>query len=380
MPAGFSRLQVSGYRRLRDLDIQLAPFNVLIGANGVGKTSVLEVMSLLAASAAGRLDEAVRSAGGLSRLITLGHRDPLLIRLDRHEARATMHYELQLAPALLGYSIELEQLTQHQGDKAPFQHLDSRGSDIRYYEMTVKNLVRPTWRHNPCETSLSQVPKQLHPAERFREGLASLAQFHSLDVSPRAAVRQPQPLQPVFLPGGNGEYLASCLHYLQETKPDCFEAIEDSLSAAFPRFERLDVPVVAGQLSITWKERALQQPLYAQQLSDGALRFLWLVTLLQSPELPAVTLIDEPEVSLHPQMLRLLADVMREASTRTQLIVATHSDRLVSFLNPAELVVCDLDDQGRTVAQRGDTLALDEWMSDYTFDQLWSRGGSAGRS
>ena len=92
--------------------------------------------------------------------------------------------------------------------------------------------------------------------------------------------------------------------------------------------------MAAGRLTLAWKEFGFARPFYASELSEGTLRFLWLATLLQSPGLPKVTLIDEPEVSLHPEMLRLLADLMREASARTQLIVATHSDRFVRFLEP----------------------------------------------
>jgi predicted ATPase len=103
-------------------------------------------------------------------------------------------------------------------------------------------------------------------------------------------------------------------------------------------------------------------------------------TLLQSPGLPKITLIDEPEVSLHPEMLRLLADLMREASDRTQLVVATHSDRFVRFLEPCELVVCDRDDAGGMTVQWADELDLKAWMEDYTLDQLWSMGRLGGRA
>lgn len=383
MPSGFARLQVSGYRRLADIDIPLTPFNVLIGANGVGKTSVLEVMSLLAASAAGRLDETVRAGGGIGSLMTLGRQEPLRMRLDTpQQTDGSSRYELQLESAPLGFTIASEQLTQQSSvNPLPFHQIESRGSDIRYFESGSGNVVRPTWEHKPFETSLSQVPKLFRSAERFREALASVALLHALDVSPRAPIRQSQPIQPAFLPGQNGEYLVSCLYYLRETNRDCFESIEDSMRAAFPAFERIDFPPVAtGQLSLAWRDMNFSRPLFAHQLSEGTLRFLWLVTQLQSPEPPAVTLIDEPEVSLHPEMLRLLADLMREASAHTQIIVSTHSDRFVRFLNPAELLVCDLDESGGTVIRRGDTLELDEWLDDYTLDQLWSIGRLGGRS
>jgi predicted ATPase len=182
------------------------------------------------------------------------------------------------------------------------------------------------------------------------------------------------------MPGKDGEDLVSCLYYLREAKRDRFEAVEDALRVAFPTFERLDFPpVAAGTLTMAWKDKHYTRPMYAHQLSEGTLRFIWLVTLLQSPGLPTVTLIDEPEVSLHPEMLRLLTELMREAATRTQLIVATHSDRFVRFLKPAELMVCDLNDAGRTVVTRANELDLDEWMEDYSLDQLWSMGRLGGR-
>src|SRR5439155_10343133 len=118
---------------------------------------------------------------------------------------------------------------------------------------------------------------------------------------------------------------------------------------AFPRFERLDFPpVAAGTLGLAWRERGFSKPLYTHQLSEGTLRFLWLTTLLQSPGLTALTLLDEPEVSLHPELLSLLADQLREASRRTQILVATHSDRLIRFLQPDEIMLMDSTEDGMT--------------------------------
>ncbi len=122
---------------------------------------------------------------------------------------------------------------------------------------------------------------------------------------------------------------------------------------------------------MAWKDSRFTTPLYMNQMSEGTLRFLWLATLLQSPGLAAVTLLDEPEVSLHPELLKLLAELLREASTRTQLIVATHADRLIRFLEPREVVTLDLADDGTALAAWADQLDLDEWLTEYTLDELW---------
>jgi predicted ATPase len=175
--------------------------------------------------------------------------------------------------------------------------------------------------------------------------------------------------------------LISSLFTLRETQQERFEAIQDALRVAFPGFERLEFPPVgAGVVTLGWRERGYTRSFFANELSEGMLRFLWLATLLQAPELPTVILIDEPEVSLHPELLRILTELLREASERTQLVVATHSDRLVRFLHPEEIVVCDVDEHGGMTVQRADELDLQDWLEDYTLDQLWSMGRIGGRS
>jgi predicted ATPase len=216
--------------------------------------------------------------------------------------------------------------------------------------------------------------------EDFRKRLGSSTHYHVLDVSRRAPIRVPQQLRDARLPGHDGEDLVSCLYNLRETEPDRFEAIEASLRAGFPNFERLNFPAVAaGMLAMTWKEKTSRNPFYMHQLSEGTLRFLWLATLLQSPGLTAVTMIDEPEVSLHPELLSLLADLMREASQRTQLIVATHADRLIRFLKPSEVVTIDVNEEGTAEVRRADELDLDRWLEDYTLDEVWQMGRMGAR-
>ncbi|OBQ36874.1 MAG: ABC transporter ATP-binding protein, partial [Anabaena sp. CRKS33] len=203
--------------------------------------------------------------------------------------------------------------------------------------------------------------------------------YGALNVAPKSPVRLPQSMRPASLPGANGEDLVSCLYYLRETDPERFEIIEDTLTAAFPDFQRLGFPpVAAGTITMTWKDKNFSKPIYMHQLSEGTLRFIWLITLLQSPGLTAVTLIDEPEVSLHPELLRLLADMMREASQKTQLIVATHSDRLIRFLKPEEVLVCDAED-GLTTMRWGDSFNLEHWLEEYSLDQVWAMNLMGGR-
>ncbi len=106
---------------------------------------------------------------------------------------------------------------------------------------------------------------------------------------------------------------------------------------------------------------------------------MWLATLLQSPGLTAVTMIDEPEVSLHPELLSLVADLLREASQRTQVIVATHADRLVRHLKPSDVVTINVNDEGAAELTWADELDLEKWLEEYTLDEVWRMGRMGGR-
>jgi predicted ATPase len=377
----FERLHVQGFKRLINVDLELRPLNVLIGANGSGKTSLLEVFSLLAASASGGLSAGLSELGTITSVLSLDKVKELSFELvTATEPHAdSLTYRLTLAPSGVAYQITEEKLFQYRGPDL-FLYLDARPGDIGYAGPQGE-WVKPTWEYNPLETALSQVPKMFQVPERFRNMLASSTYYHWLNVSPRAPVRLPQRAHPTTLPGKDGEDLVTCLFYLRETERDRFEAIEDALKVAFPGFVRLDFPLVgSGIVAMTWRDSNFTSPFYQQQLSEGILRFLWLATLLQSPGLTGVTLLDEPEVSLHPELLSLLAELMREASARTQLIVATHADRLVRSLEPNEVIVMDLEEDGTVGATWGDQLDLEEWLKEYTLDEVWSRGLMGGRS
>ncbi|WP_233258611.1 AAA family ATPase [[Phormidium] sp. ETS-05] len=350
----------------------MRPLLVIIGANGAGKTSFLDLLSLISASARGNLQDKLQRQGGLRQILTRGQAENLEIALAMQAPEEPpLNYSLALSPQGISYEIRKENLTQQRNPNAPepFKHIESSGLDIKYYD---NGLVRPNWEYNYLETALSQVPKMYREPENLRKSLAACTYYGALDVSEKSPIRLPQGMRPAKLPGKNGEDLVSCLYDLRETDRDGFEMIEDILATAFPDFERLNFPpVAAGTLSMTWTDKNFSQPIYIHELSEGTLRFLWLATLLQSQSLTTITLLDEPEVSLHPDLLRHLVYMMREAAKHTQLIVATHSDRLIRFLEPHEVVICDLE-EGEAKMTWGDTLDLDKWLADYTLDQLWA--------
>lgn len=202
----FKNLTVQGFRRLNDVQMPLRPLSVMIGANGAGKTSILDVLSLLAKSAQGKMADAIADLSGLSNVLTYDRAKELSLGISMtvpgHEP---LEYKIGLEAQGIAYSIREETLSQQsKPHPRPFLHIDSHGPDIRYFETAKSKLVRPNWDHKPLETSLAQVPKMFRAPEEFRSRLASSTFYHVLNVDPRSPVRLPQPMRPAALPGRNG--------------------------------------------------------------------------------------------------------------------------------------------------------------------------------
>ncbi len=164
----FGTIHVQGFRRLYDVDLKLNSLNVVIGANGSGKTSLLDVFSLLAASASGRLKESISDLSGIdanltNRLAAKGDKArfmafSLAMSVPHHNP---IDYRITLTPQGVGYEISDEMLTQQRDRQPqPFKHIQAHHGDVRYYDQDGrKGLIRPNWEYNPTESALSQVPK-----------------------------------------------------------------------------------------------------------------------------------------------------------------------------------------------------------------------------
>lgn len=384
----FNKLCVEGYRSLVDVTLSLHPLNVMIGPNGSGKTSFLDIFQLLRDATQERLSESLEKQGGLNAALSKTPNAPdhlkveLTVDAESERSPEPMYYRFQLTPRDVGYLIQLEQLEWHYDPRAPqpFRYIDAHADDVRYFDLDLqRGFVRPSWDYDHTELALAQIPRMYAGPEALRNMLSRTRFFSFLDVTPRSVVRLPQSLTPTTSPGANGENLYSALYNLRATHNGVYERIEEVLRLGFPEFRTLKFPVVgAGQVALTWYQDDLTRPLYASELSEGTLRFLWLATVLLSPYASPITLIDEPEVSLHPELLKLLAELLQDASARGQFIVATHSADLVRWLQPNEVLVLDKVDGG-TQCTWADSLDLSDWLREYTLGELWLMGTLGGR-
>ena len=226
---------------------------------------------------------------------------------------------------------------------------------------------------------LASVPSDHPVVQEIRGLLRSTVHLIPVDISNRSVLRLPQNIAPGFYPYPNGERLFSALYNLRIEQEIVYESILNVIRAAFPNFKKLDFPAVAsGKISLYWYDNFSQRPFDQNELSEGTLRFLWLVTTLLSPQKPPLILIDEPEVSLHPQLLMLLADVLKEASMESQIVVATHSDRLICWLDPEHIATVDKEEDVTSIKWL-DPESLKAWLKRYTLDELWNMGELGGR-
>jgi len=379
-----TKLHVAGYRSLVDVVIPVRPLTVMIGPNGSGKTAVFEILMLLHEAMQGRLSQSLAGLGGLNAVLSRVKppAEKLTVELatdvESAETGQQLCYSIELRPTAVGYSIQKERLewSKAKNGRAP-SYVQFVGDRISFKMPQAGPESRSPI--DPTELALARSPRQYIEADTLRSMLAGVELYGSLDVGPRAAVRLSQSLIPFGRPRADGATLWSALYNLRTNHGEVYQRILDSLEVAFPGFQGLEFPVVgAGQVTLVWHENVLSAPLYPGELSEGTLRFLWLATVLLAPDPASLTLIDEPEVSLHPGLLRLLAALLQDASLRGTVVVATQSADLIRWLQPHEVVVLDKA-EGRTSVTPADQLNLEEWLREYSLGDLWLMGTLGGR-
>jgi predicted ATPase len=387
-----TRLKVDGFRCLKDLDLEMRPLMVLIGPNGSGKTSLLDVFALLKGAVSDTLGNALIERGGLASVLTYNAPlDALNLSLNgvSTSGASQVAYLLELGfkplipSAGSDYEVLREALGMRSENSPEWRTLLFREKGaIRHYDSPTGGSKPPDRPVDSRELALSQLFHLFFEAWDLWQSLRNVVYISHLDMGRRAPVRLAQEIRPSRVPGANGEDLVATLQYLRSTRDPSYERILETLRAGFPCFRDLDfVPVAAGQVALAWFENPFARPFYASQLSEGTLRFLWLTTILLSPQPPALIMIDEPEISLHPELLKILPGLLQDAAVRTQLIVATQSPELIRWLEPSEIVVMDKGEDGFARARWADAMDIDfgAWLKEYTLGEMWTMGELGGR-
>ena len=368
--------------------IQLKPLNVLIGRNASGKSNLIEAIGILKATPVD-LIAPIRKGGGIADLLWKGESNPvaeLNAIIDDPERQMSLRYQLSFTVA--GHRLEIvdEAIENNQskiGDNQPdFFYRYQRGRpEINLKSAAKLQRIKRSLRQENISTDqsiLSQIKDpDLYPELTYLGSqLSQIAIYRNWEIGQKSMPRLPQktdlPEHPLLEDGSN---LGLVLNNLQNQIGS--RKLIETLQKFYDEAEELSLKIYGGTVQILIREQGFIQPIPATRLSDGTLRYLFLMALLLDPSPPPVLCIEEPEIGFHPDILPIIAEMLIEASQKTQLIVTTHSDALVSALNPESVLVCDRDDRGSSL-RRLDPERLKKWLENYTLGDLWLMGEIGG--
>ncbi|MGV0791740.1 AAA family ATPase [Mycolicibacterium sp. XJ1819] len=354
-----------GYRSLRDIVLPLARLTVVTGANGTGKSSLYRALRLLADCGRGEVIGSLAREGGLESVLWAGPQHlGAARRADHTEGTARtgpVSLEMGFTSADFGYLVDLG-LPQMAGHQSLFAHDPEIKREAVFVGPVMRNastLVRRTrdYAEAGAESGrgMEMLSKSLPP---YRSVLAEFAHpgahpelaavrdrlrdwrfYDGFRVDAAAPSRQRNVGTRTPVLSDDGADLAAAIQTIIEA------GFDDLQRAVADAFDGATVSVAAsdGLFDLQLRQRGMLRPLRAAELSDGTLRFLLWAAALRSPQPPALMVLNEPETSLHPDLLRPLASLIGAAAAVTQVVVVTHSRALLEFLDTVPVGAADAD-------------------------------------
>lgn len=340
-----TQFRIDGYRSLRSFELDVGQLTVITGANGCGKSNCYRAISLLARAAAGQLAWSIVREGGMPSVLWAGkkrraesssapRRVMLGVRTDEYS------YELQA-----GMPPKIPPQTRFEFDPEIKQELIWHGHKPRPSSTFLKRQAGTAWLSDTdghtvtypatllgSESVLAQLqePHRYPEASQLRQIFLGWRFYHTFSTDAASALRRQQVgvRSPVL--SDDGSDLAAALQTIIEIGDE--QGLHEAIGDAFPD-SQLIVEAGAGLFACGLRKAGINRPFMAAELSDGTLRYLCLVAALLSPRPPAFLALNEPETSLHPDLLPALARLIYRASSDTQIMVVTHAKPLVDELS-----------------------------------------------
>jgi len=356
------RIEIQGFKSIKEIDLELRSLNVLIGSNGAGKSNFISVFGLLNQIVARQLQVHVQRSGGADSLLHHGQKQTAAMNLRLNFG--PNGYEAKLAPGADGaLFLESEQCWYH---------------DRRYTKPYTVSLAS-----GAKESGLQEEAKD--PKNNIAKHVLSAVQswkvYHFHDTSPSAKVKQQAEIGDNAFFRADASNLAPFLLLLRDKHADHYRLIVESIRRVAPFFNDFKLrpnPLNPDRIQLEWTERGSDSYFNAHSFSDGTLRFVCLATLLLQPSPPSTILIDEPELGLHPFAIQMLASLLKQASARTQVIASTQSVTLVNQFTPETVVVVSRG-EGQSAFGRLKPDEIATWLDDYSLGDLWEKNVLGGR-
>ena len=367
-------------------EIALLPLNIIIGPNGSGKSNLIEALELIRATPKDLLTP-IRDGGGVRDWLWKGTKSPstAIATVDavfvNPKSNACLRYLLSFTEVAQRFEVVDERVENEkpdQGHKQPyFYYRFTNGHGV----MNVRGKQRKLQHEeiDPSASILSQRkdPDQYPEITYLGNIFSKIRLYREWSFGRYTPPRLPQKADmPNDFLESDCRNLGLVLNRLSRD-PVAKKRIIRALQALYEGIDDYHVQVEGGTVQVFFHEGSYSIP--ATRLSDGTLRYLCLLTLLCDPSPPPLICIEEPELGLHPDVLPTVADLLKEASKQTQLIVTTHSDVLVDAMSdqPESVLVAEKDANGSHL-KRLNAKELAPWLEKYRLGQLWTRGDIGG--
>ena len=364
-------LEITGFKSIgKPQSIDFSDINVLIGANGVGKSNLVSFFQMLNHTTTNGLQLFIGKQGYADSLLYYGSRttERFTAKLSFENSEWNNEYEFALTHSFQGqmmFAYENVKSTKHcyQGAMPRIPITLGAGHQESLLKEHASKIV--------VKILLSLL------------GRCRAYQFH--DTSDKAFIRQPSAIDDNRFLKSDAGNLGAYLYTMRDRKTGYkyYQRIVDRIHKIMPQFEDFYLePALENPnlIKLQWSAKGGQHIFGAHQISDGSLRFMALATLLlQHPDsLPNVIVIDEPELGLHPEALIDLVGMIKIAAQNSQIILSTQSSFLLDFFEPKDIIVVETKD-GSTEFNRLDQNKLSEWVKEYTMSELWEKNVIGGR-
>lgn len=368
------KITIKGYKSIAKLEnFALRPLNVLIGANGAGKSNFIGLFRFLASVVGDNFPVDVQKWGGPEALLHFGSKFTPKMDLEVYFTRT----EGATGSFANGYRVTLEPT---QDNRLIFTREES------WLDGNYTTRAYPLGSgHSTAKVTSDKDSPSASVSYHVSEKLKIWRQYHFHDTSDTAAVKRKHAVNDSLRLKPDAANLAAYLRKLKTTTKyeSSYDRIVETIRRAAPFFGDFVFRDEGSDfIELEWTERGRPDtPWKAHVLSDGTLRFICLTTLLLQPKvlLPDTVLIDEPELGLHPFAINLLAEMLKEAAESKQVIVSTQSVELLNNFQPEDVVVVQREGDA-SVFKRLDAEELTDWLTeDYSLGELWKRNVLGGR-